>query len=1067
VNLQSLPTGLIESNINPPIVCVGDPIFVSVNNTDATGFNWFPNTTVQDENNQTTAWLPPNAGTNTIQVEITGTNGCVDTLSFSADANRYPDILLNNDVFNICLTDTAVVIVGDSNLNRTDVLYTITPGTHSLNGDSLFLFPTQNETYTITANHNTCLDEKTITVNVGDGLSINVNQSEAICGAGTTVTLTPSGAGNYVWDNDPTIISESNGVIEVAPNQTTTYTVRGLNDSGCSGRLNYVVEVYNPIEYTLIDDVEICGNVTLDLLASFSGAITGAADFDWSASSDLAGLDTSDPFNPIATPASNVTYSVTVKTQSGCVYTDEVNIIFSQAAALPYNITETNICSDETVILEISSDFRRVNISPAANVTQNSDTTYIISASGIGPNIYTLNAINESDCLVESSFTLNVTERPAADIVISANDVCPGEQITITVNTNENLNWNFSNSEIISSNDSNTEILFIPEETKYYSFIAANASQCPLKDSILINVKELPSLTILPDTVTFCPNLNQPIPIFVDNSNNAVFTWDSGDIIPGAISNEFLFSPAFDQGNLTYTLTAIYNNGCEQEAKLYAELKDELNIEIYALSDSICAGDNMVLNAVGGTVYSWLPDPTASDSVGATIIVNPVSTTTYTVIGTTGGCFGDESIEITVIPLPELMLTTPDRIEICPGEETQLGVTGADTYLWSPAGNFLDNDTIANPIVGSEPIVYQVFGFNELGCRSEEQVSVIVSPVSFSVSIRSSGTICLGNPVLLEGIADMADNIFWTSPDGLFEDQSQLNTEFYPNPNSTAPFTITLTGYSDACGSVAETIEINLADETRTVDAGPPISVCQGEKINLYGLENGFNDFTWLGGSGVFDNRYISNPVYTPGFSETGEKYFYFNALNECGRTVSDSVLINIIPTTLIITNGDQTISRGDSIQLIAEGGITYEWLPAEGLSDSNTDNPMASPMETTTYFVSDTSASSCMIPTQLTVTVEDPVDGSLNFPNAFSPNNDGQNDVFRPIANGVTNFTMKIWNRYGEVVFETNDVNRGWNGEFNRNKQEVGVYVYYAEYVYAYQPDRVRNIYGNVTLVR
>jgi len=288
------------------------------------------------------------------------------------------------------------------------------------------------------------------------------------------------------------------------------------------------------------------------------------------------------------------------------------------------------------------------------------------------------------------------------------------------------------------------------------------------------------------------------------------------------------------------------------------------------------------------------------------------------------------------------------------------------------------------------------------------------------------------------------------------------------------PYTVILRGFNSNCGEASDTVTINIADGLNAVEAfSPKLTICQGEEIDLFSDGDGFISSSWdSDGEGVFDNRTLANSVYTPGFNETGEIHFYLEGKDACNRATTDTLMVDIIPLTLITTNGDQTIERGDSVQLIAEGGNTYEWFPFLGLSNSNTDNLidtlMAAPIETITYTVTDsTAATGCLIPAELTVTVEEPTGGRVHFPNAFSPNNDAQNDEFKPIAYGVAEFNMKVWNRYGELVFETNDYTMGWNGEFNGYKQEVGVYVWYAEYTYDYEPDKIVNAYGNVTLVR
>jgi len=106
-----------------------------------------------------------------------------------------------------------------------------------------------------------------------------------------------------------------------------------------------------------------------------------------------------------------------------------------------------------------------------------------------------------------------------------------------------------------------------------------------------------------------------------------------------------------------------------------------------------------------------------------------------------------------------------------------------------------------------------VVGFNELSCRSKDRPEVTVAPINFDVKIEPVSNLCLGNPILLEGTADFADDVLWTSPDGMFTTQNQLSTEFIPNQNSNAPYTVTLSAFNDACSSVSESFEISLADE--------------------------------------------------------------------------------------------------------------------------------------------------------------------------------------------------------------------------------------------------------------
>ncbi|OWY23474.1 hypothetical protein C7N43_37980, partial [Sphingobacteriales bacterium UPWRP_1] len=95
-------------------------------------------------------------------------------------------------------------------------------------------------------------------------------------------------------------------------------------------------------------------------------------------------------------------------------------------------------------------------------------------------------------------------------------------------------------------------------------------------------------------------------------------------------------------------------------------------------------------------------------------------------------------------------------------------------------------------------------------------------------------------------------------------------------------------------------------------------------------------------------------------------------------------------------------------------------------------------------------------------------IPGSVVMPGAFSPNNDGVNDILRPVSNiALVSMTLKIYNRWGKLLYETTDQTAGWNGIYRGTPQEIGVYVYTLVYTTADNPAEARLMHGNVTLVR
>jgi gliding motility-associated-like protein len=161
-------------------------------------------------------------------------------------------------------------------------------------------------------------------------------------------------------------------------------------------------------------------------------------------------------------------------------------------------------------------------------------------------------------------------------------------------------------------------------------------------------------------------------------------------------------------------------------------------------------------------------------------------------------------------------------------------------------------------------------------------------------------------------------------------------------------------------------------------------------------------------------------------------------------KTMSNSIKMTIYPVPQIqFSTIDTTILAGASVQLnpAVTGNISkYQWTPAAGLSDPNIQNPVASPETTTTYQLTVVTDDNCEANAAITLKVV----RTLHMPNAFTPDDNGKNNIFRIPAN--TSLALKeffIYDRWGARIFTTTDPNIGWDGTFKGVRCESGVYVY------------------------
>lgn len=252
------------------------------------------------------------------------------------------------------------------------------------------------------------------------------------------------------------------------------------------------------------------------------------------------------------------------------------------------------------------------------------------------------------------------------------------------------------------------------------------------------------------------------------------------------------------------------------------------------------------------------------------------------------------------------------------------------------------------------------------------------------------------------------------------------------------------------------------------VIVAPPASAGGDTTIEWCGRDTIYDLLSELSGSADSGGKWILSdgmPVPMPFVPEDLTNLLYYVQTN---GACSDTALLTIIqrPLPFVHAEKDTTVEKGAAVPLLATGASAYSWQPFGQLDCSECANPIFTADTTTTFTVTGTNEFGCTYSDQVTVTVR--TDTDFDLPNAFTPDGDGTNDVFKPIYEGnlFEVFHLQVYNRWGASVFETLDPAKGWDGRNeSADPAPSDVYVYVATYRLA--TGAVGERKGDVTLLR
>jgi gliding motility-associated-like protein len=219
---------------------------------------------------------------------------------------------------------------------------------------------------------------------------------------------------------------------------------------------------------------------------------------------------------------------------------------------------------------------------------------------------------------------------------------------------------------------------------------------------------------------------------------------------------------------------------------------------------------------------------------------------------------------------------------------------------------------------------------------------------------------------------------------------------------------------------------------------------------------------TWSG-SGILN---IASGLFDPVTAGQGTHVIYYTIPGACGDIDSTVITVYEAPVLQISETDESCTGNGDGIiDIIVSGGTTpYSYLWNTGDISPNLNN-----LTEGTYYLTVSDANSCVdVGMGILYDPNIECDGVIPHavvPNAFSPNNDGENDVLFVRGEGIASLVFVVYDRWGEKVFETQDENIGWDGTFRGQKLDPGVFAYYLRVIFVDATEKIEK--GDITLVR
>lgn len=865
-----------------------------------------------------------------------------------------------------------------------------------------------------------------------------------------------------------------------------SYTVRLVtfnSRSGCSDTENREIILMNPTPVLTVDDSTICKDEDIRLNAVYINPSYPTATYFWYINNVLVNHDSAVNYTDTFNVEGYYKIKVIMMDAMGC-YDSVVknNWILVSKPFVNFTATPTSGCVPLTVnFTDLSQQVpppinatypgaplvnRQWTFGPpggTASLPGNTASYTYWDAGAFDVKVIVTDASGCKDSITKPQYIQSW--KPAADFTVDDVTSCVNTTLTFTnlTTTITSAKWFFG--------DGDTSIAISPQHeykqpgTYTVMMIATDAHGC--KDTAInssyITITRPKAVLSISDTMAVCPPL---VDTFDANGSvgAASYWWDfqtgNNPIAPHVIE------PFMTAGKYNILLVAKDANGCTDTAKGTVYILGYAGAFDYTPLSG-CAPLEVSFHTSLNNIPSVIWDFNDGNTAGS--VTNTIKHV-YTVPGayvpkmimTDGnGCTSSSGgIDTIKVDGVEAKFTHSPACEgylVTLKDASKSMFTPLITWSWAfhdGSVSSVKEPTHYYPSAGTYKVV--LIATNSKGCRDTLDSVLVIHELPV-IDAGKDTVICLKDAAQLNASGGVS--YVW-APATTLSCSNCANP--LASPADTMLYTVIGTDANQCSDTDAVVVKVKYKVTAGVAEGG---EICDGEStiLKVWGAQT----YVWSP-DGDLDNKNLPEPVASPRYNTI------FKVVSYEGSCIPDTdfVEVTVHPKPIVRASGSATIIAGNDAPINAEGeGIrTFLWQPSETLNCSDCPNPIAKPIRTTIYTIIGATEYGCKDSADVTVTVL--CDQSQLFiPNTFTPNGDGQNDIFYPRGVGFDALrSFRVYNRWGEVVFERskfplNDKASGWDGTFKGQQLPPDVFVYTVEA--DCENGDVIKWKGDVTLVR